>query len=181
MKHIAIVTGASSGIGKEFFLSLKENANALDEIWVIARSEEKLKALQAETPVRIFALDLSQSSSITALERALNEEKPSVEYLICASGFGRFRLPYQERNRLYHIKHGLRRRAVQLYSGRCFGTARGNYRSQEEKSVARGNRLRCRSGDNGAFWLCVELFPHLSALRQDDTSDGSHHRRLSEN
>lgn len=91
MKHIAIVTGASSGIGKEFFLSLKENANALDEIWVIARSEEKLKALQAETPVRIFALDLSQSSSITALERALNEEKPSVEYLICASGFGRFR------------------------------------------------------------------------------------------
>ena len=48
MKTIAIVTGASSGIGKEFFLSLK-NQSPVDEIWVVARGEEKLKALQAET------------------------------------------------------------------------------------------------------------------------------------
>ena len=47
MKTIAIVTGASSGIGKEFFLSLK-NQKPVDEIWVVARGEEKLKALQAQ-------------------------------------------------------------------------------------------------------------------------------------
>ena len=45
MKKIALVTGASSGIGKEFFLSLKER-EPLDEIWVVARSKEKLEALQ---------------------------------------------------------------------------------------------------------------------------------------
>ena len=91
MKTIAIVTGASSGIGKEFFLSLK-GKNPVDEIWVAARGEEKLKALQAETdvPVRVFPLDLSKPESSTIIENALKEEEPQIEYLICASGFGRF-------------------------------------------------------------------------------------------
>lgn len=91
MKTIAIVTGASSGIGKEFFLSLK-GKNPVDEIWVIARGEEKLKALQAETetPIRIFPLDLSKTEAIPVLENALKQEEIQIEYLICASGFGRF-------------------------------------------------------------------------------------------
>ena len=92
MKNIAIVTGASSGIGKEFFLSLKSKEQNLDEIWVIARSEDKLKALQAETalPLRIFPLDLSKPQSIDELERVFHDENPAIQYLICASGFGRF-------------------------------------------------------------------------------------------
>jgi short-subunit dehydrogenase len=91
MKTIAIVTGASSGIGKEFFLSLKEKA-PLDEIWVVARGEEKLKALQTEckTPIRIFPLDLSKTESSITIENALKEEEIEIQYLICASGFGRF-------------------------------------------------------------------------------------------
>ena len=91
MKNIAIVTGASSGIGKEFFLSLK-GREPLDEIWVIARSKEKLEALQAETdtPVRTFPIDLSVDGSFELVKAALKEETPSVKVLICASGFGRF-------------------------------------------------------------------------------------------
>lgn len=91
MKTIAIVTGASSGIGKEFFLSLNGKA-PLDEIWVVARSKEKLETLQTETPipVRVFALDLSQTESTAVLELALQEENPEIQYLICASGFGSF-------------------------------------------------------------------------------------------
>ena len=92
MKNIAIVTGASSGIGKEFFLSLQQRAQNLDEIWVIARSEDKLNALRELTtvPLRVFPLDLSQTQSTDALEEAFSAEKPSIQYLICASGFGRF-------------------------------------------------------------------------------------------
>ena len=92
MKNIAIVTGASSGIGKEFFASLSTQTKNLDEIWVIARSADKLNALQAltPTPVRTFALDLSSDESIQAIESALQAEKPAIEYLISASGFGRF-------------------------------------------------------------------------------------------
>ncbi|MBQ8294958.1 MAG: SDR family NAD(P)-dependent oxidoreductase [Clostridia bacterium] len=92
MKNIAIVTGASSGIGKEFFLSLNNKKAELDEIWVVARSEDKLQALQAQTeiPIRVFPLDLSTMEATQRLEETFETEKPSIRYLICASGFGRF-------------------------------------------------------------------------------------------
>ncbi|MBR2320748.1 MAG: SDR family NAD(P)-dependent oxidoreductase [Clostridia bacterium] len=92
MKNIAIITGASSGIGKEFFLSLNERKEGLDEIWVIARSADKLEALRTETdvPLRVIPLDLSSATATKELEQVLEAEKPSIQYLICASGFGRF-------------------------------------------------------------------------------------------
>ncbi len=92
MKNIAIVTGASSGIGKEFFLSLKDKEQELDEIWVIARSEDKLHALKEHTslPLRVFALDLSKPNAANAIKQVLEENPANVRYLICASGFGRF-------------------------------------------------------------------------------------------
>ena len=92
MKKIAIVTGASSGIGKEFFLELIAREPSLEEVWVIARSEDKLLALQELSPIplRVFALDLSKAESIAVLETALQSETPDIRYLICASGFGRF-------------------------------------------------------------------------------------------
>ena len=92
MKKIAIVTGASSGIGKEFFLSLNTHASHLDEIWVIARNQAKLEELRALTnaTLRVFPLDLSSPQAIQVIEETLSGESPSIEYLICASGFGRF-------------------------------------------------------------------------------------------
>ena len=44
---IGIVTGASSGIGREFVYALDQQFD-LDEIWVIARREERLKELQEQ-------------------------------------------------------------------------------------------------------------------------------------
>ncbi len=91
MKNIAIITGASSGIGKQYFQTLVAKEK-FDEVWVIARSKEKLEALQADTdtPLRVFALDLSKTESTDEIAQVLNEEKPSIKYLVCASGFGRF-------------------------------------------------------------------------------------------
>ena len=58
MKNIAIVTGASSGIGWEFAAQLDKEA--YDEIWLIARREDKLNELAAilKTAVKIIPLDL---------------------------------------------------------------------------------------------------------------------------
>ena len=89
--NIAIVTGASSGMGKEFVLQLAKYVD-VDEIWVIARREAALKALQTQvaTPVRPVVLDLLDPKSFEAYAALLEEEKPNVKLLVNAAGFGKF-------------------------------------------------------------------------------------------
>ena len=91
MKQIAIITGASSGIGKRFAETVNTAGN-FDEVWVIARSIERLEALKETVPfpIRAIALDLSDKTSYATLEKLLAEEKPSVRLLVNASGFGKF-------------------------------------------------------------------------------------------
>ena len=89
--NIAIVTGASSGMGREFVLQLSQYVQ-VDEIWVIARRESALEALKAEvsTPVRPIVLDLLENSSFDAFSALLDAEKPNIRLLVNAAGFGKF-------------------------------------------------------------------------------------------
>ena len=89
--RIAIVTGASSGLGKEFAVQLAKQEN-LDEIWAVARREERLRALgeSLSVPVKALPLDLKLWESIETLSSLLEEEKPEVAWLVNASGFGKF-------------------------------------------------------------------------------------------
>ena len=89
--NIAIVTGASSGMGKEFVLQLSQYVT-VDEIWVIARREEALKSLQKECTVKVrpVVLDLCAESAFAQFEALLSEEKPNVLLLVNAAGFGKF-------------------------------------------------------------------------------------------
>lgn len=86
---IAIVTGASSGMGREFVLQLSQYVQ-VDEIWAIARREDALKKLQAAVPVRPVVLDLCDSSSFGRFAELLEQEKPDVKLLVNAAGFGKF-------------------------------------------------------------------------------------------
>ena len=86
---IAIVTGASSGMGREFVLQLSQYVQ-VDEIWAIARREDALKNLQAAVPVRPVVLDLCDSSSFSRFAELLEQEKPDVKLLVNAAGFGKF-------------------------------------------------------------------------------------------
>ena len=89
--NIAIITGASSGMGKEFALQLSKK-ETFDEIWVIARRMEALQALQAQIacPVVPISLDLCDSRSFDAYEALLKEKRPNVLVLVNAAGFGKF-------------------------------------------------------------------------------------------
>lgn len=91
--NIAIVTGASSGLGREFVRRLGRE-KGLDEIWAIARRRERLAALQADCalPVRALPLDLTRPESIAALTALLQKEQPRVAVLVCAAGMGRLGL-----------------------------------------------------------------------------------------
>ena len=91
MKKIAVITGASSGMGREFVIQL-EREKQLDEIWVIARRRDRLEALQndVKTPIRAIALDLTKEESFAEYRALLEAEKPTVDVLVNASGFGKF-------------------------------------------------------------------------------------------
>ena len=91
-KRIAVVTGASSGMGREFALALEAKRGELDEMWVIARRADRLEALRGEIsiPLRVLAMDLTDPHSFDAYAALLKEEKPGVRYLINCSGFGKF-------------------------------------------------------------------------------------------
>lgn len=91
MKNIAVITGASSGMGREFVLQLSRE-KSFDEIWVIARRTERLESLKDEvkTPIRPISLDLTKEESIAEYARLLEAEKPTVSVLVNASGVGLF-------------------------------------------------------------------------------------------
>lgn len=87
---IAVITGASSGLGREFVRQLAAREN-LDEIWAIARREDRLRELQAisSVPVRPLPLDLTREDSYAQLTAAFAREQPVISVLVCAAGFGR--------------------------------------------------------------------------------------------
>lgn len=87
---IAIVTGASSGIGAEFAKQLA-TTQSLDEIWLIARNKEKLQAVATTLPVatRIFTIPLDDRSAYSSLIAALREVQPLVASLVNSAGFGK--------------------------------------------------------------------------------------------
>ena len=89
--RIAVITGASSGIGRALALEL-DRKGALDALWVIARREDRLNALKdlCATPVRPIVLDLSEKESIETYRAILAEEKPEISLLVNAAGCGVF-------------------------------------------------------------------------------------------
>lgn len=87
--EIAIVTGASSGLGVEYIKELDKMG--FDELWIIARREQRLKEIAAEctTKCRVLALDMSLESAQEEYKNILAEINPIVKLLINNAGFGK--------------------------------------------------------------------------------------------
>lgn len=98
--RIAIITGASSGLGSEFVKQISERYEdnkadggiGLDEIWVVARRAERLEKLKemVKTPIRPIAADLTKQEDIDRIAGMLKEEKPRVHILVNSAGLGYF-------------------------------------------------------------------------------------------
>lgn len=71
--RIALITGASSGLGKTFALWIDRTEKEIDEIWLLARRKERLRevAEQLSVPARILAMDVTEEESIRWLEDLL--------------------------------------------------------------------------------------------------------------
>lgn len=88
---IAVITGASSGLGREYAFETAKSRDNIDEIWLVARREDKLKetAKDIKKPVRILPLDITDGGAQNRYKELLNEQKPEVALLINNAGFGR--------------------------------------------------------------------------------------------
>ncbi len=86
---IAVITGASSGIGKEFAVQL-DQSGVYDELWLIARSEDKMRLLSKSltTSCKILTLDLENETNIDSLEDELNRSNSVVDICVNSAGFG---------------------------------------------------------------------------------------------
>ncbi|MBO6016040.1 MAG: SDR family NAD(P)-dependent oxidoreductase, partial [Lachnospiraceae bacterium] len=88
---IAIVTGASSGMGQEFVRQIDQRCYGIDEIWMLARRQSEMEALQGLTQakLRVFPVDVSDKVALLQFEECLAIEKPDVKILVGCAGFGK--------------------------------------------------------------------------------------------
>jgi uncharacterized protein len=89
MAEIALVTGASGGIGEEFAKLL---ASKGVDLVLVARSGDKLQRLAESLKVQVhcLAIDLATSSAPAQVESFLESKKLSIDYLLNNAGFGTF-------------------------------------------------------------------------------------------
>ncbi len=91
MNKVALITGASSGFGKEF---CKIHAGNGGDLVVVARRKEKLEQLKTEletnfsVKVMVIVKDLSLPSSSQEIYDEIKDANIEVDYLINNAGFG---------------------------------------------------------------------------------------------
>ena len=83
----AVITGASTGIGREMAIYLSELGY---DLYVVARSDEKLKELKniLKTEVNIYPYDLSILENCYKLYDELKDKK--IDIIINNAGFGTY-------------------------------------------------------------------------------------------
>lgn len=89
MRRIAIVTGASGGIGQVFVRELAKEI--LDEIWIVGRNEQRLLALRNEFGGKIVPVckDLTKSADLLSLSDLLKMQNACVAWLVNNAGIAR--------------------------------------------------------------------------------------------
>jgi len=87
----AIITGASSGFGKDFAKEIDRRFTGIEEIWLIARRTKRLEALGKELnkPCRLITADLCKNDDLLKITRLLEKHKPDVKILVNSAGFGK--------------------------------------------------------------------------------------------
>lgn len=90
--RIAIVTGASAGLGREYVKEIPRIYKEIDAIWVIARRKERLEALKfsSDVPIYIFEGDLAKEEIYTKLLQELVRQDANIRMLVNCAGVGKY-------------------------------------------------------------------------------------------
>ena len=86
---IAVITGASSGMGREAAVQIADRFGGIQEIWLVARRKERLEELEGRLPaeIRCFALDVTCEKDRNRLKEVLERERPEVKILVNSACF----------------------------------------------------------------------------------------------
>ena len=87
---IAIITGASSGLGREFARQLDRKLGHTDEIWLLARRKDALEELSGtlRCKTRIIPIDLTDEKALRQFEEVLTISNPIITVLVNCAGVG---------------------------------------------------------------------------------------------
>lgn len=87
---IAIITGASSGLGSEFARQLDKCLGHTDEIWLLARRKEAMEELSQtlKNKTRAIAIDLTDEKAMRQFEEVLFIQNPQITVLVNCAGVG---------------------------------------------------------------------------------------------
>lgn len=95
-KRIALITGASSGIGRAFTRRIDQTEKDIDEIWLVARRQDKLEEAAAglQKPTRIIPVDLTEGLDGEIYRNILTEtlagtSRCRIGILVNAAGFAK--------------------------------------------------------------------------------------------
>lgn len=82
--NVIVITGASSGMGREFALQLDRGLKTIDEFWLVARRVDRMKELASsmQHAVKLLPLDLTVEADLHLFGEVLQEEKPVIRMLV---------------------------------------------------------------------------------------------------
>ncbi len=88
---IAVITGASSGLGIEYAKAVDKMRQDIDEIWLLARREDKLLEVASllNTKTRAVKCDITKDDCINEFVNLLKSENAEIKLLINNAGFGK--------------------------------------------------------------------------------------------
>ena len=95
--NIAIITGASSGMGREFARQLAASLTKTDEIWLLARKRNALEELAYELTsdrhkhmikIRTIAIDITDERKLARFAEVLMIRNAGISVLVNCAGMG---------------------------------------------------------------------------------------------
>lgn len=89
MRSVAVITGASSGIGRELALYL-DSIGVVDELWIIGRNVRALEQIRdsLKTGASIIEADIADDNGIASVRDRIDSVKPHIRLLANCAGIG---------------------------------------------------------------------------------------------